>query len=248
MKIYFITACFNEARAIGEHIKYLNKLCKKYRFKYIIADGGSNDGTINVIQNVISADGYYIENSGGIYQSWNAAINSIRENNCHIVFLGVSDFILEEYIDEIKSLEFYDIFLTGLSIGGKKYRLKSKKDFISTLSSVFSCMPVHHSGTVFSRRLFQEVGLFSINYSISSDLDWMLRLKKVRILHIHGSKKYGIFMKPNGVSSGVNKTFKLLKEELSIAFKHHLFPCPKRLSYLFIYALYNKIKRIFVYL
>lgn len=245
MKLWIITACLNESSQIKNHLSYLNYLNQTHGIKYIIADGGSTDETVYFIKEMLLPDCLLIENGGGIYRSWNKAISKVRPYATNLVFLGVNDIITDGYIKGIKYNYSFDLIISGLIIGSKKYQIQLKKDVIHSLSSPISRMPVHHAGTVFNCRLFDEIGLFSENYRISSDLDWMLKLKNINNLQIIDIADYGIYMKDFGASSGFNNALILLREELFIAYNNKLIPYPKRIIFLLYSVFLNLVNSFF---
>lgn len=239
MKLWIITACLNERNQIEKHLNFLNYICQTYEINYVIADGGSTDGSLDIIKSLITPSSILIENCGSIYESWNTAIKHIKQKFTHLIFLGVNDTISLNYIYEIKNGYSFDLLFSGIIIDEKKYPIKLKKEVINLLSSYTACMPIHHCGTVFSQRLIEQIGMFSTNYRISSDLDWMLKLKKIENLRIYAWTNYGVFMKGNGISSASKNSMIILKEELLIAIKNNLLPCPKRSLFLIYSFLLN---------
>jgi hypothetical protein len=243
MRLCIITATLNENVLIGQHIDYLNELRSSHKIFYIIADGGSVDGTVDSIKLNITSDCLLLKNSGKIYESWNFSLENLPPQITHVAFLGVGDRLRLNYLQEIlysNNSDKIDIHTSGLEIGSKKYPLIKADLIIKAISSAnVACMPVHHSGTIFSVRLFKIIGKFNPIYMIASDLDWMLRLKLVSDISVYSFAGYGVSMRQYGISSGGLKSFAIIREELKISLYNRRFPCFKRILYL-LYSYFNR--------
>ena len=235
MKLCIISSCLNENASIKDHLQYLNNLNNLFGTTYIICDGGSVDGSIETIESELASNCILIKNSGTIYNSWNQAIRIGLKIASHLVFLGVGDKLepvyLRNTILQPNSNE-ADVIISQLKIGPTFRGLSSCQNFQKSLNSIFACMPAHHVGVIFSTRLFNQVGMFNTDFKIAADLDWMLRLRQIKTLKVISYPQFGVYMKPGGVSSGLQKPMNIMVEECKIAFLHKLAPCPKRILYL----------------
>lgn len=246
MNLWVITACLNEHEHIEKHMKYLNFLSIKYNINYVISDGGSSDGSLHIIKGMMSNNSILIENGGSIYQSWNLAIDKIYAVFSHLVFLGVNDEITEDFIKKIMNIRGeYDLLYAGIIIDKKKYPIKSPIQLDNWIDSPTTCMSLHHCGTIFSRRLFVEIGLFSTKYKIASDLDWMLKIKTITDLKIYLFNDYGVLMRGGGISNSSHNSLTLIREEFLISIKNKLIPCPKRFIFNLASLVLNFINKIF---
>jgi glycosyltransferase involved in cell wall biosynthesis len=236
MKLWIVTAALNEKNTIKSHINYLNKIHKKTNIKYIIADGGSTDGTSDYIKKNIAHNCIFLKNTGSIYSSWNLSLNKILYRASHVCFLGVGDYLDFNYLSNIiNSNIYYDVYFCSLKIGKKYYpNFKCLKDN-KLIDSKFVSMQIHHhAGALFSTKLFKKIGFFDVNYHIAADLDWMLRLSRLKNISFFSSQQYGVFMKAGGISSGNKDPLVIMREEILITIKNKKFPNLKRLFYLLI--------------
>ena len=247
MKLCIITSCLNEYGSIKEHIEYLNNLNTLHGIIYIICDGGSTDGSIRIIESIHQDNCFLIKNSGTIYNSWNEGIRWGLKLASHFVFLGVGDRLDPIYLRNTimdPNHNASDICFSGLKIGHELHAINSYPTFQRSVNSIFACMPLHHVGTIFSSRLFKLIGAFNIEYKIAADLDWVLRLRQIKNLILVSSPRYGVYMKPGGISSGLKKPFNIMVEELKIALQHKLLPCPKRVFYLLFMIFKNGLRKV----
>lgn len=244
MKLAIITAILNERAKIEGHIDYLISVCSEYNAIYIIADGGSVDGSQQLVIRDASSECIFLENTGTIYNSWNKSLAELDSDVTHVVFLGVGDRLHDEFLNNIFSSAGIfndDIITSGVQIGIKKFGIQNEKEILhSILFSRFACMPIHHSGTIFSLRLFRLAGDFNVSYLICADLDWMLKLRNIDPLKLRVYSSYGVYLLPGGVSAGGNYAFRVMREEIIISFKQGKLPCFKRMVYLlYSYAIYK---------
>ena len=73
MKISIITICYNSQNSISKTIESV-KSQSINNLEYIIIDGGSSDGTIDIIKNHKIVDKLISEKDGGIYDAFNKGL------------------------------------------------------------------------------------------------------------------------------------------------------------------------------
>lgn len=154
MLITIITVCFNDAQNIEKTIKsVINQTFQK--FEYIIIDGGSNDGTCEIIKKYIShIDVFISEKDNGIYNAMNKGISIAHGEWLNFMNSGdvfSSDTIIEALINSnllSKCAFIYSDFLIK-----RNNRLKRiPQDFIKG--------KVLHQSLFYKRNLHQQYGLY----------------------------------------------------------------------------------------
>jgi glycosyltransferase involved in cell wall biosynthesis len=178
--ITVITAVFNGAKTLEQSI--LSVINQSYdNIEYIIIDGASVDGTLDIIRRYDQAIDYWVsEPDGGIYDAWNKGIRLAMGD--WVAFLGADDIYLpgaiNSYAETIadsrdRRLEFISsrVNLTNgtkviRTIGGQ-WRWKSFRRYVN----------VAHVGSMHSRLLFERYGLFDTSYKIGGDYEFLLRPK-----------------------------------------------------------------------
>ena len=187
--ISIITAVFNDKDFIGDAIKSV--LGQTYpQIEYIIIDGGSTDGTIDIIKKLASQSGYAnkiaiwkSEPDIGIYDALNKGIK--LSSGDVIGFLHSDDLFADEKVIEkfagIFTSADVDIVYSDLVYVSRKDKEKVirhwKAGSFSTNSLNYGWMPPHT--TLFARKsLYDKAGLFDTGLKIASDYDMMLRLLK----------------------------------------------------------------------
>jgi len=208
-----ITVVLNAKEDLIETIKSLKEQSHK-DFEYIIIDGGSTDGTIEVInKNLDIIDKWISEKDSGIYDAMNKGIDLCEGN--YIGMLNAGDKYMPNALSIINGyLNSHNIdFIFGsvmkkvLRYGLRKYRIYWNFDFASS----------HSSGFFIKNEAQKKLGKYNLKYKISSDYDLFYRM-------IIKEKMSGISTKKNEIigffkSGSYSSTFSYLdhlKEETLI--------------------------------
>ncbi|MDA8760466.1 glycosyltransferase [Amylibacter sp.] len=180
MKISIITAVLNRKNTIGDAINSLQR--QKYKnFEHIIQDGGSNDGTLDVIQRMKSSNMVVTsENDSGIYNAINKGI--FRSSGDIVGLMHSDDFFANDYVLSKVANMFNDNKIDGV-YGDLDYVSASEPSKVIRhwKSGVYrkellqkGWMPPHP--TLYLRRgVFDKWGLYDTSYHIAADYDAMLR-------------------------------------------------------------------------
>ncbi|HOW82094.1 MAG TPA: glycosyltransferase family 2 protein [Spirochaetota bacterium] len=173
--ITIITVVKNDEANIERTIKSV--LSQTYPFiQYIIIDGSSNDGTLNVIEKYSPhIDLIISEHDEGIYDAMNKGVNNATGE--WVFFLNSGDEFHDEhvlsklsrYFPGNISLIFGDVIV--IESDGKRVIQKHKKMSRHFLLKKTIC----HQSILFKKELFSQIGLFNTDYNIKADYDWLLR-------------------------------------------------------------------------
>ena len=176
MKFTIITVCLNSVDTIERTIKsVLNQ--NNAKIEYIIVDGGSQDGTLDIIRSYSENITYWCsEQDNGIYDAMNKGI--ARATGDIISFLNSSDWYEQGIFEAIQN-EFEkgksDIvcgrlrYIKNDHIIGESSCVKSEKD-------IYVQMIYSHPAMFVKKALFEQYGVFDTNYKICADYDWLLRV------------------------------------------------------------------------
>lgn len=187
MKISIITCVLNNSKFIKNSLISFKKQTYKNK-EHIVIDGGSTDGTVQIIKkfknkNLI----FFINSDKGIYKALNKGIKLSSGNIIGI--LHSDDFYKNNNILSIISKTFQK---TGADIiyGDLLYLTKTKPHkvlrywkagefFEKKLKKGW--MPPHP--TVFVKKnIFNKIGKYNTRYKISSDYDFLLRAMRFKNL------------------------------------------------------------------
>jgi len=141
--------------------------------EYIVIDGGSTDGSVDIIKQYDDHIDFYIsEVDEGISDAMNKGIKAASGE--YLIFLHSDDmFVSNEslakahaYIDDTKSIIVCDIYY------GKNSVRYSSRGFNFWLNFKTGLM---HQGILCPRSVFEEIGLFDTQFKIAMDYDFFLR-------------------------------------------------------------------------
>jgi glycosyltransferase involved in cell wall biosynthesis len=177
--ITVITVVFNGEKYLEETI--LSVISQKYsNVEYIIIDGGSTDGTIEIIKKYEHAIDYWVsEKDQGIFDAMNKG--AFCSKGSYIYFLNSDDYLLADTLNivshKITSKVILPDVLYGnifsLSKDGYKTLCPTPKGIIHGYQ--FYNLPFHHPGSLIKSSTFKRLKGFSIDFRYSSDYDLFLR-------------------------------------------------------------------------
>lgn len=174
-KVSIITVVYNAATTIERTIESVLSQSYKNR-EYIIIDGGSTDGTLDVIDKYRDKLAYFVsEPDNGIYDAMN---KGIKKATGDIIGLLNADDWYEIGALACVAAEFKR---TGASIiaGGTLYvdqhgnkSLRKQNSF----SELWKHLPSNHQATFISKAAYDTFGLYDTQYKIAADHELLLRM------------------------------------------------------------------------
>ena len=209
--ISIICASYNCNNTIEDSIKsIIPHLSDKIEF--IIIDGNSNDGTVDIIKKYESFLAYWVsEDDLGIYDAWNKGIKKARGE--YFSFIGLDDILCENYSSEyFKALSKnpnIDFISSKMLI--KKYgqtEFGEKWNWIKFRKK----MNIVHPGSLHNSKLFIKYGFFNSDFKIAGDYEFLLRVGKD--LNTYFIDKPTIIFSLNGIS---NNNYLKLAQEVKMA-------------------------------
>lgn len=173
--VSIVTVVRNGARTIGQTIHSV--LDQTYRnIEYIIIDGGSSDGTREIIKKYEDYLAYYIsEPDKGIYDAMNKGIR--RASGDIIGIINSDDWYEKDAIEKVVG-----VFSRSNSdlVHGNAYMVNCEgKKWIrkpGALEKIWQYMVIIHPTVFVRREMYEKFGLFDLNYKVAADYDLMLRL------------------------------------------------------------------------
>lgn len=144
--------------------------------EYIVIDGGSKDGSRNIIKEYVENIDYWVsEEDKGIYNAMNKGIN--KSNGVFLLFLNSGDFLCSNNvinrINEIIRID--DDILVGNTILDYPKGRKIRKNPKEIGPSFFLRKSISHQACFIRKTLFDKYGLYSEKYETSSDKDFFIR-------------------------------------------------------------------------
>lgn len=174
-KLSIITINLNNAAGLEKTIcSVINQTYSD--FEYIVIDGGSTDGSVDVIKKYAEKISYWVsEPDAGIYNAINKGIRKACGDYCQVLNSG--DWLVAPDVTErmLKSMPDCAVCY-GNMVTVQKGTLKIDKGFEGkpiTLLDMF-CDTVNHSPAYIRRDLFDKYGLYDERLKIVSDWKFWL--------------------------------------------------------------------------
>lgn len=177
-KLSVITVSYNSETTLERTIKSV--LRQKYdNIEYIIIDGGSTDGTVEIIRKYEAYITYWItEPDNGISDAFNKGIKVATGDLIWIInsddgiLNGAVDYLVDHYDP---SIDVYRGRTRIVTIDGKEfeYEPSMKINCLGTIN-------INHPSTVISKRAYEKFGLYDIKCKNYMDLDILLRMYRGR--------------------------------------------------------------------
>jgi glycosyltransferase len=193
IKVSIITVTKNSAKTLERTLLSIKNQTYK-NIEYIIVDGQSDDGTLEIINKYNGLyDKLIVEKDECLYDGLNKGIKIATGD-----FIGIlhsDDVFYDEYVIEnifknddvinydciYGNLEYYDQF------GKLKRTWKSNPYEVNTVQ--YGWMPPHPTLYI-KKSIYKKYGLYNVNYKLQSDYDYILRMFSGGVK----SKYYDLYM------------------------------------------------------
>jgi glycosyltransferase involved in cell wall biosynthesis len=219
MKLSIITVCYNSSATIRDTIESV--LGQKYQdIEYIIIDGNSKDGTIEIVKEYGDRVSIFIsEPDLGIYDAMNKGIrvasgdvigflnsddfysnsSALSRLTQHMIMEGTdsvyADLVIVDPIDLNKTFRYYD---------SSKFNRKKLR---------YGCMPAHPTILV-KRHVYLQHGLFSLDYKIAADFEIIVRFYHSKRVSYAYLPAVVVKMRSGGISTKGIKNSWILNREM----------------------------------
>lgn len=190
MKISVITVCYNEVATVEKTLESIFSQSYK-NIESIVIDGGSTDGTLDVIEKYKDKIAYFIsETDEGIYNAMNKGIKA--SSGEVLYFLNANDTLYSDDVIETVASSFkkgnYDFVYGDLCLikPDKKPRIKTQK--INLKDTLIQAKVVQHSASFYKKTLFDKFGLYDENFFIAADHDFNMKIltnKKTKTFYLN---------------------------------------------------------------
>ena len=226
MKISIITVVYNNKETIKDAIdSVLNQTYKD--IEYIIVDGASSDGTVDIVKNYGDKISKFVsESDNGLYDAMNKGIALATGDVVGI--LNSDDFYIDDKVIqkvmkvfEEKQCEsmFADLVFVKPNDLEKTVRYYDSSKFHPS-KFAYGWMPAHPTFFV-KREVYERYGVFKTDYKIASDYEILVRLLKKYELSYFYLNEVIIKMRMGGISTSGLKSNYILNKEIIRACKEN---------------------------
>ncbi|MFH1509272.1 MAG: glycosyltransferase family 2 protein [bacterium] len=180
LKISVVTTVFNAKDTIEQTIKSI--LQQNYsNIEYIIIDGGSKDGTLEIIEKYKNSIDYFVsEGDKGIYDGMNKGISIA--NGEVIYFLNADDElydkeVISNIVKEFEQEKDLAMIFGNVLIQDKKSQLNYltnikyyEKDVVRKVESM------NHQGVFIKTSVIKKLGMFDLSFKLAADTDLLYKV------------------------------------------------------------------------
>lgn len=218
MKISIITVVWNNERTIKDAMDSV--LSQTYKnIEYIIIDGASTDGTVEIIQSYGDKITKFVsEKDNGLYDAMNKGIGLATGDIVGILNSDdfyIDEFVIEKVVKEFKSKNVDSVYADLVFVKpdnlDKVVRYYDSSHF-SSEKFAYGWMPAHPTFFV-KKEVYQKYGLFKTDYKIAADYELLTRFLGKNNVSSSYIKEPIVKMRIGGAStSGIKSNYILNKE------------------------------------
>jgi len=146
-------------------------------FEWIIIDGGSTDGSLELIERYASKFSYWVsEPDHGVYNAMNKGIQVAKGE--YLLFLNSGDWladdnVLKEVFDSPRTADILYGYMVSASVDGPICNEGMMKPVLYWYDFLGKTLP--HQASFIARRLFDTVGLYDETYRIAADTKFFIQ-------------------------------------------------------------------------
>lgn len=210
-KFSIITVTYNSAATIAHTIKSVKEQ-KFVDVEHIIIDGGSTDGTLDIIKMFCHSRMIIIsEPDDGIYDAMNKGLSLV--NGQIVGILNSDDF----YVDDEILHKVANQFKLGADIvfGAIGFVDPKKLNNIVRKINVYSFKPYYlklgwmppHPGTFLKRHVIEKIGNYKTSYISAADYEYFIRLFLKNNFSYASMSETLVHMRVGGISSNGIKSY-----------------------------------------
>lgn len=229
LKVSIITVCYNCIDTIENTLKSVFN--QRYEnIEYIVIDGLSDDGTIQIINKYKSKiDKIISEKDTGIYNAINKGIKLASGDIISLIHsddIFTSDDIIEEVVNQFKKKKTLDLLIADTAYkkninDSKIIRYYPANNFFPWMLRIGYSPP--HVSSFFSNKAIKLIGLYSEDYKIAGDFEYFLRFFLKNNLTYKKINHCYIFMTSGGKSGKNFKSYITSSIEINNALKKNNF-------------------------
>ncbi len=175
-----VTVCFNSEKTITKTIESV--LVQKFNnYEYIIVDGVSNDGTMDIVKSYEAKFNgrlrYISEPDKGIYDAFNKGVRMSKGKYVWIV--NSDDYIEPDALENLyKITSLYSSDNAPIITGGLRLVKNGNQEILigtpekAKIAYMKDYMGAAHPSTLIPKYIYNQIGLYDDRYNIAGDLAW----------------------------------------------------------------------------
>jgi len=219
--VAIITVVFNDVGHIGETIERIVSIDYP-SIEYIIIDGGSTDGTVDVIRKYEKHVSKWVsEPDKGLYDAMNKGLSYAKSE--YVMFVNSGDSLydsdtLKEVMNSFGPADVYYghtviIGEDGKLIGGRRLKAPKKLRLRSMLMGMIVC----HQALIVRRSI---APLFNTSYKLAADYDWTIGVLKKASIVINTNRVLARFLdggkSKKHIKIALRERFRIMRGEFGV--------------------------------
>ena len=227
MKVSIITVVWNNKETIRDAINSV--LSQTYKnIEYIIIDGASTDGTVEIVQSYKGKITKFIsESDKGLYDAMNKGINLATGDMVGI--LNSDDFYIDEFVIEkvVKEFEekqvdsvYADLVYVKPEDLHKTIRYYDSSNF-NPKKFAYGWTPAHPTFFV-KKEVYEKYGLFRTDLKIAADFDILARFLFIHKISYSYMREVLVKMRIGGVSTSFSSIWINNIEQLQVCHDNNI--------------------------
>lgn len=200
IRISMITVAYNSSATIEKTILSVKNQCYP-NLEYIIIDGGSTDGTQDIVRkhdDVVSV--FVSEKDSGISDAFNKGIRYATGDLIGII--NSDDYLLPNSLSVVA--EEYD-GVSDILMGNIFIEYGDGKTVLEIPSKSFPIIPIFkhvaHQGMFVKKGVYENLGMYDINVRYPMDLEFLMRAYKSKVRFQYINKTLAVFCYGKGVTN-----------------------------------------------
>ena len=214
MKISVITVCY---QAVGQLAETMESVLQQTypNLEYIIVDGGSTDGTLELINKTVRGQARVVsEPDHGIYDAMNKGVRLCQGE--YVVFMNAGDrFVSQQTVEQVAGMasDKREDILYGNNydyLVGKRRLINNQKDHVNSLFFLMSKMICHQA--IFAKREWLLRIPFDTSYHYAADRKWLIQCVKANAVLCYVPVEICIYDRAG--TSSLEENFERVREEI----------------------------------
>lgn len=224
-KISVITVVKNDGGNILKTVRsVLNQ--KNVNFEYLIMDGMSSDSTSNKLRLLSKKNIIYVrQRDKNLYDAINTGVKIASGDYIFLIHSGdifYNDFVLNKIQKKLHQNP--DIIYGNL----KYYIIKNNTIHIKRIwkqrikkITKFNVFKIPHTTIIIKKEILNKLNHYNTEFSISSDMDFMIRLSQLKKINLIYLNTYFILMLHDGLSTSKTNFLKKFLQDIKVLYKFY---------------------------
>lgn len=218
-KISIITVVYNNGSVIKSAIDSV--LSQTYKnIEYIIIDGNSSDGTVEIIQSYGTKISKFVsEPDSGIYDAMNKGLKlvtgdivGILNSDDFYISNNIIEKVIQVFVHQQVDSMFADLVYVSSDDLNKVVRYYDSSYF-SPQKFAYGWMPAHPTFFV-KREVYEKYGYFKIDYKIAADYELLIRFLGKYCINYYYLQLPIVKMRIGGISTASFRSSMILNQEI----------------------------------